>query len=370
MKSILSFFMALVLILPLTSTSVKDDNGEALTGFKQARYAYTNKDEILNTKYVGTPSDETWSPDDEYDIDDTAVIYKEKGKDLTILNLTDIHLSDYDRRAFFGIYTLITAKRMIKRVKPDLITVTGDNVCGDSTVYSIKRLTSFLDSFKIPWAPIFGNHDEEANCDKNYLAEVMQKSEYCLLKKGPSDMGVGNYIVNIAEKDGDKINVVHSLIMMDTHKSALWDNQIEWYKWAAKGISEKMGHNVESSVLFHIPCAEYQYAYDEAWDASKHRWKDGYEAFGALHEKICCARDENGDPVNNGFFDAVNEVGTTKNIICGHDHMNNFSIVYKGVRLSYTLKDGTNSGFFYGYNGGTEIIVSDSGLTLRHRYCI
>ena len=38
---------------------------------------------------------------------------------------------------------------------------------------------------------------------------------------------------------------------------------------------------------------------------------------------------------NYGFFDKALALGSTQGMFCGHDHLNNFSINYKGIRLSY-----------------------------------
>lgn len=341
-----------------------------MTGLTAAVSALIHKDKIIKSKYTGTVDLYKWSPEDPYELGKTAVVLKEEGKDFAILNLTDIHISDYDMRAWMAFPAIATIRRLVKNIKPDLITVTGDIVCGESTVYAINRFTSLMNNFGIPWAPVFGNHEADGNCDYNYLADIMMKSSTCLLRKGDPALGVGNYIVNIAEKNPDGApNVIHSLIMMDTHKTHVNSLQKEWYKWATEGINKACGKQVESSVFFHIPLTEYQYAYDEAWDGGNGIWRSGYEAFGELNEKICCDRDENEQPVNNDFFAAVLAIGTSKNIICGHDHMNNFSIVYQGVRLSYTLKVGKASGYQNGFNGGTVIrIHSDGSLKLKHQF--
>ncbi len=374
-KKLLSGFLSLLLIMSIASSSVSAHTEEGeyqrMTGLVPAIKALIHKDEIMATKYIGEVSAETWSAEDEYSVDDTTVLTKESGEDFVILNITDIHFADYDERAWMAFSAIATVKRLVRRVKPDLITVTGDIVCSESSVYSIKRFTDMMNGFGIPWAPVFGNHESDGNCDINYLADIMLKSKYCLLKKGDPALGVGNYVVNIAEKDTDgKLDIVQSLIMMDTHKTHLNEAQIQWYKWATNGINEACGKAVESTVFYHIPNVEYQYAYDLAWNTETEKWNDGFDASGELNEKICCHRDEDGNPLNNGFFDAVKSVGTTKNIFCGHEHLNNFSILYEGVRLTYTLKVGRASGFQFGFNGGTVITLNDSGISFKHRYSL
>lgn len=335
-----------------------------MTGLSQAIYSLFHMKQILETDYVGEVSTEVFDPSDEYHLKDTSVVIKEKDKDFVILNLTDIHVADYDYRAFTAFESLATAKRLVKEVKPDLITVTGDIVCTDSTYYAIRRVTDFMDSLGVPWAPIFGNHDGEGNCDLNYLADIMLKSKYCLLKKGDVRMGCGNYIVNVAEQNDDgSLNVVESLIFMDTHGSHVNELQIEWYQWAAEGVEQVCGKPVQTSAWMHIPMADYQFAYDIAWDNDNSRWNEGYSAYGEKNEKICCHRDSQGNPIDNGLFAAMKLIGNTEFVFCGHEHMNNFSVLHDGIRLSYTMKIGINSGWQPGFDGGTVVTVSDKGIT-------
>lgn len=337
---------------------------EKMTGLPQAIYSLFHMKEIMETDYIGEVSTEVFDPSAEYRLEDTSVIIKEKDKDFVILNITDIHVADYDYRAFTAFESLATAKRLVKEVKPDLITVTGDIVCTDSTYYAIRRFTDFMDSLGVPWAPVFGNHDGEGNCDLNYLADIMLKSKYCLLKKGDAGMGCGNYVVNVAEQNDDgSLNVVQSLIFMDTHGSHVNELQIEWYKWAAEGIEKVCGKPVQTSAWMHIPMADYQYAYDLAWNVDSGKWNEGYSAYGEKNEKICCHRDSEGNPIDNGLFAAMKQVGNTDFVFGGHEHMNNFSILHDGIRLTYTMKIGINSGWQPGFDGGTVVTVSDKGIT-------
>lgn len=376
MKKVIALTLSMLMLMTafgVSASAQSTENGGSVprVTIMDFIFAILNKDSIIAEKHTGEVSTDTWSADDVYSPDDANTVVLDGKDELTVLNITDIHLADYGERVWMGIFARSTVRSLVMQAKPDLITVSGDFVCGESTVRAIKIFTQMMDSFKIPWAPVFGNHENDGNCDLNYLAEVMLTSDYCLFKKGPADMGVGNYVVNVAKKQADgSLDYIHSLIMMDSQEKHLNARQIEWYKWAARGISEYAGKEVESSVIFHIPCAEYQYAFDAAWDNENGCWRDGFEASGERNEKICCTRDANDDPVNNGFFAAVKQAGTTKNIICGHDHMNDFSIVYEGVRLTYTLKVGMGSGFQTGFNGCTMFKISDSGLTFRHLFSL
>ena len=359
---LLSFF-TIVLQFGVTATN---DNYEQKTNLQKALDALKNKDAIIAEYHEGEPSADVWSPEDAFSLEkDTVTLYKEPGKDYVILDLADIHFSDYGYRALYSLDGEMIIKRAVLDAQPDLIVLSGDIVCGDenSTIFSMERITDLMESFGIPWAPVFGNHDDESNCDLNFLSDIMMSSPHCLMKKGDPAMGVGNYIVNIAEKNADGTEkVVESLIFMDSHHSQPNERQIEWLRWAADGINRATNNGAEISLFMHIPIPEYQTAYDEAWDEDAKKWRDGYGAYGELHETICCDRDGEGNPRDIGFFSAVKETGTTRYIFCSHDHANDFSIDYQGVRLTYCMKLGRGSGYHFGFNGATTIRVGEQGV--------
>ena len=351
-------FIAAVVALSITASAA---NGYVkMTGLKEAVRSWLDRSKVLSTSYVGEASDEVWGGAFTYD--DIVKVRKDKDKDFVILNLTDTHFGDYDYRRFTALGVLFTAKQLVKKIKPDLITVSGDIVCTDSTVYSVKRFTDMMESFGVPWAPVFGNHDDEGNCDLNYLADIMLKSPHCILRKGPASMGVGNYVIGVTEEDGaGGEKLVEALVMMDSHHAACNAEQVEWFAWAAQGVNTLSGGSAEITTMMHIPLAQYQYGCDEKWDSAKKTWKSGSGAVGTYGEKICCARDADGNPVDNGLFAQIKKAGG-KYVFCGHEHLNNFSFVYDGVRLTYMMKIGIASGSSALLNGGTKIVVGSDGI--------
>lgn len=351
---------------------------------------------ILWFPVKGETTNEFWLSTQPYRLEDTVILQKEPGKDFKILNLADVQYSDtldIGKRA----YTEETIRKLIEQTQPDLITMTGDQTWTAMQKQSAKELVAFMDSFKIPWAPVFGNHDGEGNADKNWLADQYMSSEYCLFKKGPNNIGgVGNYIINIME--GDKI--IQSLIMMDsgqgrsypedpdqtnpvymyadeldggeyvlnadgTRKQAqvgtdyefISETQVQWYKWAINGATAANGGETpESIAFFHIALPEYYYAYLQ--------WKEsGYDAsmgFGEKREQVCCPK------VNTGLFAAMQELGSTKNVVVGHDHINTYSVLYEGIHLTYGLKTGDRCYRDEDLNGGTLLTISQDGVQTEH----
>ncbi len=134
----------------------------------------------------------------------------------------------------------------------------------------------------------------------------------------------------------------------------------------------------ESTFFCHIPCYTYRDAFEAAilpgtdpktvpaGDGMQAGfWAPGYEdSFGVMHEAGIASADR-----DNGFFEAVLAHGSTKTLIAGHDHINCFSISYRGVRLVFSLKSGSGCYWEPDMSGGTVIDISLSGsATVRHHY--
>ena len=332
---------------------------------------------------------ENWSKEQTFTEDYAIRLDKNPDKDFVILNITDVQLSFPNAYSDEGQYSEKTIDKLITDKNPDLITVTGDNAWSMTTYL---RIIDFIDSYGIPWAPIMGNHDGQGCSDEFYCAYWLSNAENCLFKFGPKDMGYGNYIINIYEND----KIIHTLFMMDTHSDAddteagsinkaadggsgydhLWANQIEWYKWAVNGIAALNGGNkVESTVFMHIPVYEYRTAqalYTEKVIAGKDDDGDDiiqYKAknegdFGENHEGICSPAG------NNGFFEVCKELGSTKNMVAGHDHVNSLSVMYDGIRLTYALKCGSGCYWEKTMSGGTVFSINSNGenYSVYHEY--
>jgi hypothetical protein len=178
--------------------------------------------------------------------------------------------------------------------------------------------------------------------------------------------GVGNYALEVRDRGG---RLVHLLVVLDSNASRIYDggvedydfvypDQIAWYEWLVKGASAERfgewdpaaGKVLPSTLLLHIPPPQFA----EAAAAFDRGEIDPSTVRGERHEDVFCP------PVDSGLFAAVLRMGSTAEILVGHDHVNDLSVPWRGVRLSYVTKIGRTAYFRKGMQGGTL-------LTLRPR---
>ncbi len=298
---------------------------------------------------------DAWSSNDTYQIDSDRVLEKDPDEDFKVLILTDIQNKSGEALSTERFETEAMIEALYEQTNPDMIALVGDNAIG---MFSYEWLVNYLDSFDIPWAGVMGNHDGQNIPGESWAAYKMMTASNSLFKFGPEDMGHGNYAVHISQNN----KIIHSLYFMDTHDvvsfyngteyiedeyDGLWKNQIEWYKWNVNGLNTLTNSNVESSLFIHIPLPEYR-------DAREAMASDP-TAFGEQNEWICASA------INNGMFDVIKDLGSTKNVIAGHDHRNNFSTTYQGIRLSYATKTGTGSYHDENMLGGSLLTIDANG---------
>ena len=293
------------------------------------------------------------------------VVNVEAGRDVRVLQLTDTQFIDYSqlregdevssmyapekKEAFCYRYI----RQVVNRYQPDLILVTGDIVYGkfDDNGSALTEYIAFMEEFKIPWAPIFGNHDGESRMGADWQCQQFENAEYCLFKQRELT-GNGNYTVGIQQ--GDRLQRV--FFMLDSNGVASMSeetaanghsrrevgfgaDQIKWYKEEAKKIKEE-SPKTKLSFVFHIQLTAFQNAIREYVD---------YENFSSLDlDKEESAQSKGdfgyiGHTTKNDWdadfqvWNGLKELGVDS-IFVGHEHCNSFSIVYDGIRLQYGQK--------------------------------
>lgn len=255
-----------------------------------------------------------------------------KDDDIKILQLADTQIFNYLDTAL----AINTIKKVVVESNPDLIVLTGDNVASLSTKGPLKLLIKFMDSFQIPWAVVYGNHEYLSFTSIETQSELYQSSEYCIFKKGNIEESDGNYYYNIVKDN----KIIYSLIFMNSEKKGFRKEHVEWYEKTINEITDKNnGVIVPSLTFFHIPPQELNDAYNAYIN-------DNSLGEGIKKEII------NTQETNSDFYNKAKELGSAKAFIYGHDHLNSLSINYDGILFSYGVKTGKTSHFDFKLQGG------------------
>lgn len=96
--------------------------------------------------------------------------------------------------------------RALDLEKPDLVVFTGDQLNGQGTSWDpmsvLAKFAKAVTQHKIPWAAVFGNHDEDDGVGKEAQVLLMKALPYSLVERGPKDVhGVGNYVLKVKSAD-------------------------------------------------------------------------------------------------------------------------------------------------------------------------
>ena len=210
------------------------------------------------------------------------VVEVEEGRDPIVLQLPDTQIIDSSQqRTPDRLGAALTAywakenkearcygyiRQLVQRSSPDLILLTGDIVYGefDDDGSALTEFVAFMDSFDIPWAPVFGNHENESKMGVDWQCRQFENAENCLFKRRELT-GNGNYSVGI--KQGEKL--LRVFYMLDSNgcsaasdesydtgrirlSNGLESDQIDWYASEIRQLKEK-SPDTKTSLAFHIP---------------------------------------------------------------------------------------------------------------------
>lgn len=282
-------------------------------------------------------------------------------RNLTVLQLSDPQIVDAGQIRFFDRLNPIEKaywatdkaeercygylRDIIGNTKPDLILITGDLVYGefDDNGNVLKTFIKFMDGFGIPWAPIFGNHDNETVLGAEWQSKCLENAEYCLFKKGELS-GNGNYTVGITENGVLK----RVFVMLDTHgcrsEMGLYPDQIKWYTETLGKIKAEFPQAKISFVMHVQPMvfadAFKKYGFTNC-DTVAHpididAVKDKADTdFGYIGADLKNPWDE-----DQTVWKGMKALGTDS-VFVSHQHSNSGSVVFQGVRFQFGQKSST-----------------------------
>lgn len=222
--------------------------------------------------------------------------------------------------------TIKFIQRLVEDEKPDMVVFTGDNINGSPDGVEVyRRVFEPVIAAKIPFAAIFGNHDEEGQLNRRQMIDYISSQPYSLASPGPdfeSDH-IGNYMLQIQGSNSSA--AAFNLWFVDSGSYAPWgsgyydwiqEDQIAWYREQSEQSEQAAGRKLDSIAFFHIPTPEWVTA------SSGPIVGDFYEGIAA-------------PTFNSGMLPAMKARGDVRVAAVGHDHINDWCGVWQGIDLCY-----------------------------------
>ncbi|MCX8064825.1 MAG: metallophosphoesterase [Candidatus Hydrogenedentes bacterium] len=234
---------------------------------------------------------------------------KRKSDSIRLLQLTDLHFNPLRREKKVDEDTKNLVRKLIELTEPDLVAITGDvwneNPFGKGLSF-LESSVEFFGTLGVPWLYTWGNHDMLSDYSKGH--DILARGNNSLYRGG---LNRGNYEVVIENEEGKDL---WRLICINTSNYGFLEEQLSWLRgWIEKNKS----NTTPTFMIFHIPIFQYHTIWEEKI------------ASGVKFEKVCYEKEE------GSAFETINKVPGLKACICGHDHVNDYSGLYKGIDLIY-----------------------------------
>ncbi|CAO3670053.1 unnamed protein product [Umbelopsis ramanniana] len=295
-----------------------------------------------------------------------------------ILQLADLHFSNNrgscrdvspDTSCQGDATTITTIEHLLKSEKPDLVVFTGDNIDGtggvnDARAATLKYSQPVIEQ-KIPWAMIFGNHDDENDLTREELFEVVRNMPYSVSEEGPMELsGVGNYALKIwSNQSQAEDKHAFTIYFFDSHAYAnpekteydiIRPDQLQWYLNVSHSFAKDDQDPPNAIAFFHIPIPEYG-------NFEKDNRKR--PILGDQRESVSSSR-----KTDAGVLATFKKGGDIRATGCGHDHVNDYCLDVDGIALCYGGGMGVN-GYGAGHLGWPRRArvwhIEDEGYTIR-----
>lgn len=319
--------------------------------------------------------------------DNSSVLRFDENGEFTIFHLTDCQ-DDYPASETM----LQFINHVLEKYDPDLVVLGGDNCVEDkgNEEAAIEELVKPFVDHETYFTLVFGNHDREygpvedqINNNAKLLSYYKKAGgKYCLAYDAvPSMSGVGTH--NLPILASDSLKVAYNLYMFDSGTSGytdangnggyecVWEDQVQWFETVNNTYTTLNGGKVIPSMAFqHIIVGEiYEALYKEKSEVAislDSRFVNGKEydltmadlsaiKDGFLLEAPCPGVEDSRQ------FEAMVEQGTVA-VFSGHDHINTFTVEYKGVDIVNT-PGCTFHSYGHDYNRGGRIITLHEGET-------
>lgn len=281
-----------------------------------------------------------------------ALTFNREGK-FKIIQFTDIHYKKSDKNSEAALKLI---NEVLDTEKPDFVVFTGDLIYAKPVKEGIDDVVNPVIKRKIPWAYIFGNHDDEFGMSRQQIMDYVSPKPYCLAQAGDKALsGIGNYIVEVKNKNNtDSIGALLYFFDSGAYTSLKqvggydWIklDQVLWYTNQSAAYTQSNNNQPYPALaFFHIPLPEYPIMKSEKYD----------KLIGSKDEKECNGK------LNSGMFAAMRQAGDVMGTFVGHDHDNDYIGEYFGIYLAYGRFSGGNTEYNNLGKNGCRVIELTEG---------
>lgn len=267
-----------------------------------------------------------------------------------IVQFTDVHFK-YENPA--SDIALERINQVLDEEQPDFVIFTGDVVYSAPADKGMLQVLEQVSKRKLPFVVTFGNHDNEQGMTREQLYDIIRQVPGNLMPDRGSVLSPDYVLTVKASSDAKKDAAV--LYCMDSHSySPLKDvkgyawltfDQVNWYRQqSAAYTAQNGGKPLPALAFFHIPLPEYNEAASD----------ENAILRGTRMEEACAPK------LNTGMFAAMKESADVMGMFVGHDHDNDYAVMWKGILLAYGRFTGGNTEYNHLPNGA-RIIVLDEG---------
>ena len=318
-------------------------------------------------------------------MNDNTMVFREDGT-FHILQVSDPQDLVHARKAM-----LYMLDRAYDTLQPDLVLFTGDNTLGNhlhdigfirrktvhdpaATLEKMRRALSNIlepvDRRGIPFAMIFGNHDDMNDVPKTAQYPLYRAYKTCLPMNDTDETVDGDtYAVPVCAHSGKTAWVLYMLDSAWNDETGqhcrIKEETVRWYAGTSDRLSEENGGERVPSLLFlHVPLPQTKGLYQPCTAETSGAVRDGDgwfcldpdKASGVMGESISACEDP------YGLFDAIRARGDVRAVISGHDHVNCYDGVADGMRF---LQSGAASFRCYGsrVRGVREFVLYEDDPT-------
>ena len=279
-----------------------------------------------------------------------------------IIQLTDLHFNPTMPEE--SAKTFARMDYIVGEEHPDFIAITGDVIYGGHPSKELlKSIVARLDSYKVPYSIVYGNHDAEQEMSRAEMSQIIADGTYSLntLNEAGELADIRLTITSDEEGNVDPFDIY----MLDSHDYSQMPDKVGGYAWFTKEQIDWMrsscenatqangGCHVPSLAFFHIPFPEF---YD-AWVLAQEK----------RHNGVVGLRGEyGGHPrINSGMYATMLETGNVIGVFCGHDHDSDYIVPYYGMALVYGRYSGDDSVYNHLAHGTRVILIKQGESAFR-----